>query len=86
MSCQYLTHHYAICHHFILSYVAVLRPCHLSEIYPNRAYTAILLTSQGVLQRVRNQVLFIILPLYLHCHSLIFVWFVPTFICFMLLF
>lgn len=41
MSRHYLTHLYAVCHHFLLSYVAVLRLCHLSEIYPNRASTAI---------------------------------------------
>ena len=41
MSCHYLTHFSAVCPHFLLSYVAVLWPCHLSKIYPNRAYTVI---------------------------------------------
>ena len=41
MSHHYLTHFSAVCPHFLLSYVAVLRQCHLSKIYPNRAYTVI---------------------------------------------
>ena len=35
---SYLTHLYVVCGHFIESYVAVSRPCPLSEFYPNRAF------------------------------------------------
>ena len=41
MSRHYLTHFSAVCPLFVLSYVAVLRPCHLSKTYPNRVYTVI---------------------------------------------